>query len=120
MDSLQATIFQHRKDLFTSPPLGTPIPTTPPTETTSPAVDRKFPRKFIFVINKESFKNVFMTATVWEPKQDPTGWWMSEKYDGMRLLWNGSQFVTRQGNVVSVPESLTSQLPKIALDGELW
>jgi DNA ligase-1 len=45
---------------------------------------------------------------------------MSEKFDGMRLYWTGSQFFTRQGKNVLVPDFITKQLPKIALDGELW
>jgi DNA ligase-1 len=61
-----------------------------------------------------------MTSTVWEHTRDPTGWWMTEKYDGMRLYWNGKEFKTRLGRKVKAPESLTSQLPKFALDGELW
>jgi DNA ligase-1 len=61
-----------------------------------------------------------MTSTVWEDPMDPTGWWMTEKFDGMRLYWDSSQFFTQHGNVVQAPESLTSQLPKIPLDGELW
>ena len=46
---------------------------------------------------------------------------MSEKYDGMRLFWDGSKFFTRQGRKIFIPESITSQMPKNkALDGELW
>jgi DNA ligase-1 len=62
-----------------------------------------------------------MTATEWDNStMDPTGWWMTEKFDGMRLFWDGSQFFTRQGDRVTVPESITSKLPSTALDGELW
>jgi DNA ligase-1 len=62
-----------------------------------------------------------MTATVWDPaSMDPTGWWMGEKYDGMRLYWNGTDFYTRQGNKVKVPEFISLQMPTIPLDGELW
>jgi DNA ligase-1 len=46
--------------------------------------------------------------------------WMTEKYDGMRLFWDGSAFYSRQGKKMKVPEVITSQMPKIALDGELW
>jgi DNA ligase-1 len=60
-----------------------------------------------------------MTATLWE-NSDPTGWWMTEKYDGMRLYWTGSHFLTRQGNKVKIPESLTIRLPTTPIDGELW
>ena len=62
-----------------------------------------------------------MTATEWnDDTMVPTGWYLTEKYDGMRLYWDGSQFYSRIGNKVNVPESLTKQLPPVALDGELW
>ena len=62
-----------------------------------------------------------MTATEWDKdNMDPTGWYMTEKYDGMRLYWNGSQFYSRQGRRVAVPSSITSKLPSVPLDGELW
>jgi DNA ligase-1 len=62
-----------------------------------------------------------MTATEWDNKyMNPTGWYMTEKYDGARLYWNGSQFCSRQGNVVKVPESIITKMPKVSLDGELW
>jgi DNA ligase-1 len=102
IDSLSATIYSHRSDLFTSVPTATPIPATKPTE--------KHPSNSKF----------FMTATEWDNDLDPNGWWMTEKYDGMRLYWTGSEFVTRRGNVLTAPKSVTEQLPKIALDGEIW
>ena len=43
-----------------------------------------------------------------------------EKYDGMRLYWDGSQFYTRQGKKVKAPDAFASQLPNVALDGEIW
>jgi DNA ligase-1 len=61
-----------------------------------------------------------MTAMDWDDTTDPTGWFMTEKFDGMRLFWNGSEFFTRQGKKVHVPQYITSQLPKTELDGELW
>ena len=51
---------------------------------------------------------------------DPTGWWMSEKYDGIRAYWDGKQLWTRQQNPIAAPKPFTGQLPPIALDGELW
>ena len=66
-------------------------------------------------------RNKIITSTVWEDdSMDPTGWWMSEKYDGMRLFWNGAAFFTRQGRKLKVPLSIVSQMPNISLDGELW
>ena len=61
-----------------------------------------------------------MTATIWEESMNPTGWWMSEKYDGVRLYWNGSQFLTRQGKVVKVPKEISSKMPDVPMEGELW
>ncbi|WP_322406218.1 DNA ligase [Idiomarina sp. PL1-037] len=45
---------------------------------------------------------------------------VSEKYDGIRAIWTGSQLLTRQGNLISAPEWFTAPLPAVWLDGELW
>ncbi|MDA6066813.1 DNA ligase [Idiomarina abyssalis] len=45
---------------------------------------------------------------------------VSEKYDGIRAIWTGSELLTRQGNQISAPEWFTAQLPHVWLDGELW
>jgi DNA ligase len=60
-----------------------------------------------------------LLAHKWED-QDPTGWWMSEKLDGVRAYWDGSRFLSRQGNTFNAPEWFTRGLPKVVLDGELW
>ena len=52
--------------------------------------------------------------------QDVDGWLMSEKMDGVRGLWNGEQFLSRNGNVFDVPEWFKSSMPSVTLDGELW
>lgn len=51
---------------------------------------------------------------------DPTGWWMSEKLDGVRAYWDGKDFVSRQGNVFHAPDWFKEGLPSHPLDGELW
>ena len=63
-----------------------------------------------------------MTSTEWDnSSMDPTGWYMSEKYDGMRLYWDGLKLITRNGKVVKAPEFITKTLPNTEhLDGELW
>ena len=63
-----------------------------------------------------------MTASNWNSKtMNPTGWYVTEKYDGMRLLWDGSKFYTRSGEILDVPESITKELPNnVSLDGEIW
>lgn len=51
----------------------------------------------------------------------PIEWFMSEKYDGYRAMWDGSRFVSRQGNVYNAPEWFTQSLPRDkVLDGELY
>ena len=106
LSSLEATLYNTRPDLFQVQPQGIPIPATPPsTETTT----------------KTKGTKALMTATEWDKtSMDPKGWYMTEKYDGMRLYWNGNQFYSRQGEKVHVPESIASKFPSISLDGELW
>lgn len=62
-----------------------------------------------------------LLANVWTPAVDPTGWWMSEKYDGVRGFWDGKKLWTRNGNAIHAPDYFLAELPAdIALDGELW
>jgi DNA ligase-1 len=51
---------------------------------------------------------------------DPTGWLMSEKYDGFRCIWNGTEFISRQGKVFNAPAWFKAGMPDVRLDGELW
>ncbi|TPX70804.1 hypothetical protein SpCBS45565_g01500 [Spizellomyces sp. 'palustris'] len=54
---------------------------------------------------------------------DPTGWWLSEKLDGVRALWDPQQktFVSRLGNPFTAPDWFTKDLPTdMSLDGELF
>ncbi len=61
-----------------------------------------------------------LLAETWDNETDLTGWWMSEKLDGVRAYWDGSQFLSRQGNRYHAPDWFTAGLPKEPLDGELW
>ena len=49
-----------------------------------------------------------------------SGFYVSEKYDGVRAYWTGSHFLTRQGNLINAPTWFTEAFPTHALDGELW
>ena len=81
----------------------------------------EFWREFQLNFQGQSTKKSLMTATLWDfETMQPNGWWMTEKYDGMRLFWDQSNFYTRQGTKVKVPQFISSQLPPISLDGELW
>lgn len=61
-----------------------------------------------------------LLAKTWDESIDPTGWWMSEKLDGIRAYWSGSTLYTRQGNTLVAPDYWKAELPNVPLDGELW
>ncbi len=61
-----------------------------------------------------------LLAHRWETSHDPTGWWMSEKLDGIRAYWDGEAFVSRLGNRFIAPDWFVEDLPADTLDGELW
>ena len=51
----------------------------------------------------------------------PVGWFMSEKFDGYRAIWDGQNFRSRAGNIFVAPQWFKSWLPNNAvLDGELF
>jgi len=53
--------------------------------------------------------------------QDPTGYLVSEKFDGVRALWDGEHLRFRGGGAVAAPAAFLAGLPAgQALDGELW
>lgn len=48
-------------------------------------------------------------------------YYVSEKLDGIRARWTGTQLITRTGNPIHAPDWFLAALPAgIALDGELW
>jgi DNA ligase-1 len=61
-----------------------------------------------------------LLAHPWDNDADLTGWWLSEKLDGVRAWWDGQRFLSRQGNVYHAPAWFTAGLPSVPLDGELW
>lgn len=61
-----------------------------------------------------------LLAHKWEGDVDLTGWWLSEKLDGVRAYWDGARFMSRLGNPFYAPTWFTASLPTHTLDGELW
>lgn len=61
-----------------------------------------------------------LLAREWTPGDDPSGWLVSEKLDGVRALWDGQRLRFRSGRVVAAPEAWLAALPAVPLDGELW
>jgi DNA ligase-1 len=53
--------------------------------------------------------------------QPIAGWWIGEKFDGVRGFWDGRVIRTRAWRAVAAPAWFTQALPHgVALDGELW
>lgn len=59
--------------------------------------------------------------------EPPIDWWASEKWDGIRALWDGEKMISRGSGVgkpkvyTFIPEWFKMTLPPgIALDGEIW
>lgn len=61
-----------------------------------------------------------LLAHTWDTTTDLSGWWMSEKLDGVRAYWDGKTFISRLGNQYLAPDWFTASLPDVPLDGELW
>jgi DNA ligase-1 len=62
-----------------------------------------------------------LLAHTWENDVDLTDWWMSEKLDGVRAYWDGTQFLSRLGNKFWAPDWFIEKLPAdMPLDGELF
>ncbi len=61
-----------------------------------------------------------LLAETWDGQLDPTGWWLSEKLDGVRAYWDGAKLWSRLGNVLHAPEWFVAGLPNHPLDGELF
>lgn len=74
-----------------------------------------------------------LLANTWPDREkrtaDPTQWWMSEKLDGVRAIWDGKHLWSRNGKLWAAPAWFTDRayggtnavLPhRVPLDGELW
>ncbi|KAJ7621186.1 DNA ligase/mRNA capping enzyme [Roridomyces roridus] len=64
-----------------------------------------------------------LLANKWEVDKgpDPTGWWISEKLDGVRTYYDGKTMISRLGNPFTPPQWFLDKLPKdVTLDGELF
>ena len=59
-------------------------------------------------------------ATIYHSGSDISGYWVSEKLDGVRGYWDGKQLLSRQGYRIDAPAWFVEPLPEQSLDGELW
>ena len=61
-----------------------------------------------------------LLASVLRDDIDVTQYWVSEKLDGVRAVWNGRELRFRSGRLISAPAWFTEPFPDQPLDGELW
>lgn len=59
-------------------------------------------------------------AETFRPNADPSAYWISEKLDGVRAVWDGRELRFRSGRPVPAPAWFLAGLPDQSLDGELW
>ncbi len=55
----------------------------------------------------------------WEG-DEPTGWGVGEKLEGVRCYWDGFNAWSKSGHRIELPERITGELPGTSLDGELY
>lgn len=73
-----------------------------------------------FTLPAAAAKPALMLAREATPGLDPAGFLVSEKYDGVRAVWDGRAFRFRSGLPIAAPAWFTERLPPAPLDGELW
>jgi len=59
-------------------------------------------------------------ASTYRPNIALQGYWVSEKYDGIRGHWDGHQLLTRTGKLLTPPPWFTRDWPSTPFEGELW
>jgi DNA ligase 1 len=71
------------------------------------------------LVAKQSAPDILL-AQVYASGLDVKQYLVSEKYDGVRAVWDGKQLISRQGNVIHAPAWFVQDFPNTPLDGELW
>lgn len=61
-----------------------------------------------------------LLAEIYRDHVSVKDYWISEKLDGVRAYWTGSQLVSRGGQVIVAPAWFVAGFPARPLDGELW
>ncbi len=78
------------------------------------------------LVSASSSRGNCMLAHTWDGTADLTGWLVSVKFDGLRALFDGKAFwsrengVTKKSNQFFVPSFFLSGLPEFELDGEFF
>lgn len=73
-----------------------------------------------FMADSQATPGGVQLASDWSPDRSPEGFLVSEKFDGVRAVWDGQQLRFRSGRFIAAPEAFVRNLPDHPLDGELW
>jgi len=68
----------------------------------------------------EQKSSAVLLANVYQHGMDVSQFLVSEKFDGVRAVWDGNTFHTRTGREIHAPAWFIKGLPATPLDGELW
>ncbi|PHS14918.1 MAG: DNA ligase [Kangiella sp.] len=73
-----------------------------------------------FAQNSGSNQPPLLLAKYFKNNIQLDNFFVSEKLDGIRAFWDGSELLTKNGNVIHAPDWFTDDFPRHSLDGELW
>lgn len=71
---------------------------------------------FFSILNGENL----MLLGEYKEDIDVKGWVVSEKYDGIRAVWDGKNLISRSGKKFNAPKFWFENFPNFKIDGELW
>eukprot|EP00026_Physarum_polycephalum_P003695 Phypoly_transcript_03709.p1 GENE.Phypoly_transcript_03709~~Phypoly_transcript_03709.p1 ORF type:complete len:736 (+),score=66.77 Phypoly_transcript_03709:154-2361(+) len=113
-DSLVSTIRSVRPDLlklYAFKCSSSPIPLVPPN-----SLKNEDPQIL------PTIGELMLPSFVYPKAIDFTSWWISEKYDGIRVCWHSEQKIvyTRYVKEVPLPREFVAHFPDFFVDGEVW
>ena len=73
-----------------------------------------------FLSDAQSAHTGVQLASDWPVGRSPEGFLVSEKFDGVRAVWDGQRLRFRSGREIAAPDWFVRALPLRPLDGELW
>ncbi|MCL1068164.1 DNA ligase [Shewanella olleyana] len=76
---------------------------------------------FVFPLQLIAAENPpIQLATRYQDHIEVKDYFVSEKLDGVRGYWNGSNMLSRSGREITIPDWFVADFPPIKIDGELW
>lgn len=75
---------------------------------------------FPFLPSAQAAPTGVQLASDWSLGRSPQGFLVSEKFDGVRAVWDGQRLRFRSGREIAAPDWFLRALPEHPLDGELW